>query len=74
MPKHDDGCHWNQETEHCTCGALVMAKAYQFDHGGIIAFDQFGKQMPYYQDWNLARKRISQDFPHIHINRGEMVR
>ena len=72
--KHDEGCRWNPETEHCTCGALVVVKAYRFHHGGVIAFDQFGKQLPYYQAWDgVGAARIAEDFPHIEIKPGERV-
>lgn len=70
---HTPECGWNAETERCTCGALVLTKAYRFSHGGVIAFDQHGKQMPWYQDWNLGAERIKADFPNVEIRPGEMI-
>lgn len=74
MAEHKPDCGWNADTEHCTCGALYMVNAYRFSHGGCIAFDQHGHQMPYYQDWNEGAARIKRDFPNIMIRAGEMVR
>lgn len=71
---HKPGCSWDPETELCTCGALWMAKAYRFSHGGVIAFDQFGHQMPYYQDWDEGASRIAQDYPNIQVRPGEAVK
>lgn len=72
---HKDGCAWEPEFEHCTCGALVLTKAYRFAHGGVIAFDQFGHQMPYYQQWyGVGEGRIKRDWPAVDIRPGEMIR
>lgn len=76
--EHKPGCGWGPECEHCICGALVLTKAYRFANGNIIAFDQCGQQMPYYQDaWSRdpdAAGRIRRDYPHIEIKVGEVIR
>lgn len=74
MTSHKPSCTWEPELEHCTCRALVLKNAYRFSNGNIIAFDQFGKQMPYYQARDTAAERIAQDWPGIEIRPGEMVR
>ncbi len=72
---HILGCEWEPEREHCTCGALVLTKAYRFSHGGVIAFDQFGQQMPYYQQWHgVGEQRIRRDYPAVAIVAGEVAR
>jgi hypothetical protein len=56
--------------EHCTCGALKLVSAYRFANGNVMAFDQFGRQMPYYQAHEIAAERIRRDFPSIEIQNG----
>jgi hypothetical protein len=53
----------------------TMAKAYVFGNGMVIAFDQFGQQMPDYQG-PLAevQDKIRADYPHVEIRGGEMSR
>lgn len=76
MMEHKPDCAWEPEREHCTCGALYMAAAYRFSNGNVIAFDQFGHQMPYYQrgSGDEASARIKRDWPAIDIKSGEMIR
>lgn len=72
MVEHKSGCAWEPERKHCTCGALVLTMAYRFANGNIIAFDQFGNQMPQYQGRDAA-ECIARDWPAIEIRAGEMV-
>lgn len=72
MTVHKPDCQWNLDTEHCTCGALFLVAAYRFDNGNVMAFDQHGHQMPYYQTHGNALDRITADYPGIGILRGSL--
>lgn len=73
MAGHKPDCAWLPDGEHCTCGALVLTKAYRFGNGNIIAFDQYGTQIPYYQAHGHAEARIRADYPGTEIRLGEIV-
>jgi hypothetical protein len=52
----------------------TMAKAYVFGNGMVIAFDQYGEQMPDYQGrFEDVAEKIIADFPSIQIRAGEMA-
>jgi hypothetical protein len=53
----------------------TMAKAYVFQNGMVMAFDQFGQQMAEYQGrFEDVAAKIREDFPSILIRAGEVIR
>ena len=47
----------------------ILTTAYRFANGNVMAFDQFGQQMPEYQGHD-AVELITKDYPHVIIQRG----
>ena len=58
-----------EHDEHLKRTDRVLTNAYVFDNGNVMAFDQFGQQMPEYQTGN-AIADISRDYPNIVVARA----
>lgn len=53
--------------------SLVMKKCYVFDNQMVMAFDQFGQQMPDYQGLICdVQDKIRRDYPEMQIKHGAM--
>jgi hypothetical protein len=59
----------DEHNEHLKRTDRVLTAAYRFANGNVMAFDQFGQQMPEYQGQD-AMQLIAQDYPTITIEHG----
>lgn len=58
-----------EHEEHLKRTDRVLTTAYRFPNGNVMAFDQFGQQMPEYQGADAA-VLIARDYPLITIQHG----
>jgi hypothetical protein len=55
--------------EHVKRSDRVLTHAYRFPNNNVMAFDQFGQQMPEYQG-DDAIEKIGRDFPDVRMQIG----
>lgn len=58
-----------EHDEHLKRTDRILTTAYEFTNGNVMAFDQFGQQMPEYQGRD-AKQLIRKDYPNIVIEYG----
>jgi hypothetical protein len=59
----------DEHDEHLKRTDRVLTTAYRFANGNVMAFDQFGQQMPEYQGRDAATC-IYRDYPNMTIQFG----